>query len=83
MRLAVQLNNIQICFLYYNDVKGVEDFYLQSFWFLRIIFESLWLICQRNMLDYLLLELESVQGTIGIEYGQLLDEKNWQWAHTD
>lgn len=35
------------------------------------------------MLDYKLLELESVQGTIGIEYGQLLDEKNWQWAHTD
>lgn len=30
MRLAVQLNNIQICFLHYNDVKGVEDFYLQS-----------------------------------------------------
>lgn len=30
---------------------------------------------QRYMLDYLLLELDSVQGTIGIEYGQLLDEK--------
>lgn len=27
------------------------------------------------MLDYLLLELDYVQGTIGIEYGQLLDEK--------
>lgn len=30
---------------------------------------------QKYMLDYLLLELDYVQGTIGIEYGQLLDEK--------
>lgn len=28
MHLAVQLNNIQICFLHYKDIKGVEDFYL-------------------------------------------------------
>lgn len=30
---------------------------------------------QKYMLDYLLLELDYVQGTIGIEYGQMLDEK--------
>lgn len=30
---------------------------------------------QKYMLDYLLLELDYVQGTIGIEYGQLVDEK--------
>lgn len=30
---------------------------------------------QKYLLDYLLLELDYVQGTIGIEYGQLLDEK--------
>lgn len=28
MHLAVQLNNIQICYLHYKDIKGVEDFYL-------------------------------------------------------
>lgn len=30
---------------------------------------------QKYMLDYLLLELDYVQGTIGIEYGQLLEDK--------